>query len=353
MATPTGRKSDGRARRAAVAPAVGWGVAVWAACGLTMALGRAAFGLEVALAIHLAAAPAISAAATVLCWNHRRHPGPLGTATLLLGVPAALDALVVAPLLEGGFAMFASPVGTWIPLALIFAASLATGRLLARPPERRAFLGWMATPAESLEPLPGDASLAVEHASTHAIGIAAPPRAVWPWLAQMGCGRAGWYSHDRLDNGGRRSAEEILPALQSVAAGDRWPASPDGRVFFEVLELDPGRHLVLGFHMATGPTRSLRWSEPSPPVHQRATWTFVLRAAGEGRSRLLVRGRGTSRPAWRWLPWTGLFWLGHVVMQRRQLLGIRRRAERAAARGAPGTAIPPAPRAADRPRAPP
>ncbi len=226
--------------------------------------------------------------------------------------------------------MFASPVGTWIPLALIFLASLATGRLLARPPERRAFLGWMATPAERLEPLPGDGWLAVEDDATHAIGIAAPPEEVWPWLAQMGYGRAGWYSHDRLDNWGRRSAEEIHPEWQSVAVGERWPSSPDGRTFFEVLELDPARHLILGFHMATGPMRSLPWSEPSPPVHQRATWAFALRGAGEGRSRLLVRGRGTSRPAWRWLPWKGFFWLAYLVMQRRQLLGIRRRSERAA-----------------------
>jgi len=86
--------------------------------------------------------------------------------------------------------------------------------------------------------------------------------------------------------------------------------------------------------MASRPMRSLHWSEPSPPVHQRSTWTFALRPAGEGRTRLLVRGRGTSRPPWRWLPWKGFFWLAHLVMQRRQLLGIRRRAERASARGA-------------------
>ena len=38
-----------------------------------------------------------------------------------------------------------------------------------------------------------------------AISIDAPPGTVWPWLAQNGRG-AGWYSWERLDNGGRASA---------------------------------------------------------------------------------------------------------------------------------------------------
>ena len=41
---------------------------------------------------------------------------------------------------------------------------------------------------------------------THAITIDAPPEAVWPWLVQLGSGRAGWYAYDHIDNGGRPSA---------------------------------------------------------------------------------------------------------------------------------------------------
>ena len=40
--------------------------------------------------------------------------------------------------------------------------------------------------------------------STHAITIDAPLEQVWPWVAQMGAGRAGWYSWDAIDNGGTR-----------------------------------------------------------------------------------------------------------------------------------------------------
>ena len=69
-------------------------------------------------------------------------------------------------------------------------------------------------------------------ASTMAATIAAPPEQVWPWLVQMGWDRAGWYSWDRLDNGGRPSVREVHPEWQSLSVGDhlmglvaRWPNS--------------------------------------------------------------------------------------------------------------------------------
>jgi Acyl-CoA dehydrogenase, C-terminal domain len=54
--------------------------------------------------------------------------------------------------------------------------------------------------------------------STMAVTIEAPPASVWPWLVQMGYDRAGWYSRDRLDNGGRPSArgERGVPAEQML-----------------------------------------------------------------------------------------------------------------------------------------
>jgi proline iminopeptidase len=266
--------------------------------------------------------------ATLFLWSHPRHPGVLGTAAVLAGGAALLDAIVVAPFLERSYAMFASLAGTWLPLALIFGASAATGALLSRPPALRRILAWMATAEEQVEPLPGDDLLPGEPGSTHAITVAAPPDAVWPWLAQMGYGRAGWYSHDHLDHGGRPSAEDIPPDLQAIRRGDLLPSTADGRTAFEVLDLREGAHLVLGFHMAR-PFRSVRWAEPSTRISQRATWAFALRPAGPGSTRLLVRARGRSRPAWLWAPWDAFFRLAHLPMQRKQLLGIRRRAERA------------------------
>jgi proline iminopeptidase len=318
-----------RLQRSAVAvgTTVRWAIACWMACGATFGLARSALGVDAAIWIHLVAAPVIGAVATFLLWDDPRHPGIVGTAATIAGTAALLDAIVVAPFLEQSYAMFGSLAGTWIPLLFIFAASAATATLLARPAGRSRFLAWTATREEQLERLPGDELLDASSPATHAITVAAPPAEVWPWLVQMGYGRAGWYSHDRLDNGGQASAATILPDLQPIAVGDLIPSSKGGRTFFEVMDVRPACHLVLGFHLAW-PMRDLRWSEPSTRVSQRATWAFALRPSGDGGTRLLVRARGRSRPAWLWLPWDAFFHLAHLPMQRKQLLGIRRRAER-------------------------
>jgi hypothetical protein len=319
--------------RVAVGPAIRWALVGWAACGIVFALGRVLFGVDAAVVIHLLAAPAIGATVTLLLWSHPRHPGILATAATLTGGATLLDAILVAPFFEQGFVMFGSPAGTWIPLGLIFTASAATAALLARPAGRRDLLGWVATPEEQVESLPGDDLLPLAPRATHAITIAAPPTAIWPWLAQMGFGRAGWYSHDLLDNAGHPSAEQIRPEWQAIAMGDPIPSSPGGRTYFEVMDLRESAHLVYGFHMVW-PFRSARWAEPSTRFDQRAIWGFVLRPDGPQATRLLARSGGVSRPAWLWAPSTAFFWLAHIVMQRKQLLEIRRRVEQAA-RGVP------------------
>ncbi|MGA2329726.1 MAG: hypothetical protein ABSH05_26025 [Bryobacteraceae bacterium] len=314
-------------RKPAVGAAACWALAGWAACGLTLGVCRAVWGFPAALWLHLAAAPIIFFVVTVFYWNHPRHPGPAPTAALFLAMVFGLDLLIVAPFFERGFGMFASAMGTWIPFGLIFLGSLAAGMLLSTAPARRPVLRWMPTQSELWATLPGDACLDVEEGSTHAISIAAEPDRIWPWLVQMGYGRGGWYSHDWLDNWGRRSATKILPEYREIKPGDMLPTTPNGRFGFEVLEAEPGRHLVLSSHLATRPMRSIPWNEPSPPAFIRATWTFVLERADGGQTRLLVRARSTSAPAWRWSVWNGFFWAAHVVMQRKQLLNLKRRAQ--------------------------
>src|SRR5919108_4204972 len=85
-----------------------------------------------------------------------------------------------------------------------------------------------ATREEKAHPLPGDELIPDAIGSlTHAVTIRSGPHEVWPWLVQMGAGtRAGWYSYDVLDNGGRPSATRIVPELQGVTAGMLFPAVP-------------------------------------------------------------------------------------------------------------------------------
>jgi hypothetical protein len=107
---------------------------------------------------------------------------------------------------------------------------------------------WGATDEEVAGTFPGKELIPDgKRAATMAITIEAPPAKVGPWLVQMGWGRAGWYSWDRLDNGGRPSAHELHPEWQELSVGDYLSAwSPGGPMdAWEVAALEPDRFLGL------------------------------------------------------------------------------------------------------------
>src|SRR5688500_10832281 len=169
-----------------------------------------------------------------------------------------------------------------------------------------------ATAREHLLALPGDEM--IRHAAgslTHAITVHCNRRELWPWLIQMGADRAGWYSYDALDNGGRRSAERILPALQSPSVGAVFPALPGRRDGFVLLENEPTHWLVLG------------WPEPDGSLT--VTWSFMLVDVDANTTRLIVRARARDDYRFHGLPKALGLWLAsivHFVMERKQLLEI-------------------------------
>lgn len=99
---------------------------------------------------------------------------------------------------------------------------------------------------------------------TDGITIAGTPQAIWPWLLQMGCGRAGFYAIDALDNGGVRSARELHPELLALDVGQVLPATPQGDDGFEVLRIDAPRTLILGGLYDPDNARQLRFSAARP-----------------------------------------------------------------------------------------
>jgi hypothetical protein len=165
------------------------------------------------------------------------------------------------------------------------AAFVTTGVLLV--------LAWMwycghsvlAEPSEQAIRLPGDELIPAAIGSvTHAITIERSPRDVWPWLAQMGSGRAGWYAYDFIDNGEHPSAQSILPEYQNVVVGTVFPALPGAKDVFLVARCEAPNALVLTWRSSGGAYL--------------ATWSFVLEEPQPGRTRLIVRGRagpGTRR----------------------------------------------------------
>jgi hypothetical protein len=201
----------------------------------------------------------------------------------------------------------------------------------------------IATTHEKRRPLPVDAIIPEPiFTSTHAITIDAPPEQVWPWIAQMGADRAGWYSWDAIDNGGRPSATSMMPAFQTVVSGDVMPAVPGAKDAFVVAAVDPPRDLVL--------------TVPDGRGGHAVGWEHVLEPMPGGRTRLIVRGRASSR----WLALAratppsghrrifveraygvlaalprplliGFARLGHRIMEARHLRGIQRRSTAASA----------------------
>jgi hypothetical protein len=156
---------------------------------------------------------------------------------------------------------------------------------------------------------------------THATVIEAPPDRVWPWLVQMGCRRAGWYSFDWLDNGRVPSAEQIVPELQTLSVGDTLPARPVGEDGFRVLQLEPARALVLG-SPSPAPGGSVTGS-----TGWRTTWAFLLEPIGDEATQLTVRVRADFEPGLRMGLLAPVIAAAHEVMERRQLRNLRRRAE--------------------------
>lgn len=195
------------------------------------------------------------------------------------------------------------------------------------------------TTAERQMSIPGDDIVSNPVVVTnHAITIDAAPELVWPWLVQMGWGRAGWYTArwvDRLlfpNNG--PAAEEILPQWQDLKVGDFVPdGAPETKTGFIVEQLIPNRALILHStsHLPAG------WRDQESAVLD-WSWAFHLMPINEGRqTRYLFRSRWTTSPWW----FTVGGWLVIVpadfVMSRDHLHGIKERAEHLA-RAAAGTA---------------
>ncbi|WP_035844201.1 hypothetical protein [Kitasatospora azatica] len=215
------------------------------------------------------------------------------------------------------------------------AAALAGYRVFVRP----RLLTWGATDDEAARRFPGDELIpAAGSSSTMATTLPAPPEEVWPWLVQMGCNRAGWYSWNRLDNGGRPSADRIVPKWQQLEVGQRLDSVPSGRSWFTVALLVPGRTLVLRAQLELPSGRPFEARSGAPPrAFVDSLWGFHLAPVPGGHTRLVVRSRSRSRPRPLTRPLDLLFGEpAHLIMQTRQFRTLRARV------GAPqGTEPPP------------
>jgi hypothetical protein len=182
---------------------------------------------------------------------------------------------------------------------------------LTAPLVRSWHLRWGATPEEAVAAMPGDDLVPAAHfTATRAITIAAPPEHVWPWLVQVGSGRAGFYSYDLLDSLGRPSAEQLLPAWQTIHVGDvaaPLTPHPTSATSFVVAAFRIPEHLV--------------WSKPD------ASWAWTLTRLPGGGTRLVTRVQQRYDRRLATVLAVVLLEFGDFPMMRQMLRGIRRRAE--------------------------
>jgi hypothetical protein len=210
--------------------------------------------------------------------------GSLGILVLLIAVLGLLPGLVVG-------------IGVAALILIVY-------RFAVRPWHQR----WGATDREVERTMPGDEVIPKAKSTTRAITINAAPHEVWPWLVQIGYGRAGWYSYDWIDNDGRPSAERILPVCQNLEVGDQIVMVPG--MGPSVRAMEQNRWLLSG-------------------DEESGTWCLSLHSADDGRTRLVSRWRQD----WPFTPATA-FWIlisdpGAFIMERSMLIGIKRRAEHA------------------------
>jgi hypothetical protein len=210
------------------------------------------------------------------------------------------------------------PVSVVVAVARFIAAALALAAYLRviRPWQLR----WGATDSEVDRAMPGDEVVQEPtFNATRAITVAAPPDAIWPWIVQIGFRRAGWYAYDWIDNPRwptldrirpwQPSAETIIPALQHVAVGDFYPQGPGESSGLWVRAFERNQWML--------------WADKQG----NATWLWLLDPVDSERTRLITRVRLHYVWTSPWILMNLMLDVGDIVMMRKCMLGIKRRAE--------------------------
>lgn len=173
------------------------------------------------------------------------------------------------------------------------AGAVAAYARLGRP----RLLSWGATPREAGRWLSGDEL--VRHARLHATvatTVDAPPADIWPWLAQLGAGRGGWYVDPWAAplvgeaDGAPGGSHKVLAEHQRLRVGDLLAFARGHGV--TAVHIQPERTLVLQADSRLARLATL----PAPARGYTAlTLGFYIFPHSDGRTRLLLR----IRAGWR------------------------------------------------------
>jgi hypothetical protein len=178
----------------------------------------------------------------------------------------------------------------------------------------------------------------------HEIEIEGDPVEVWPWIQQLGYHRAGWYIDTWWDRfiqqyfwplvvpreargSYRPPANRILPEYQNIVEGDIIPDGPEGSAYYEVVEIEENRLLLLHAtthfnYMAPRFVYRTRWAPRGA-----FCWAFVLSQVEPRKSRLVSWWQAQATPTALFKILRPLFARVDTAHQREILRGIKRRVE--------------------------
>ena len=192
---------------------------------------------------------------------------------------------------------------------------------------------WGATGDEIKRDLPGDDLVSNPKGSyIHAITISATAADIWPWLVQIGQGRGGFYSYELLENiiGCKMcSADRIIPELQNLEVGDDIPMHPTMGSPYKVAAIETYRALVLQIRVDTQTGKTFGDTDKVPDRYQNSSWVFFLDERDDGATRLISRSRNDWNQSLGNTLFYGIFGGMSVAMDRKMLLGIKERVEKA------------------------
>jgi len=193
---------------------------------------------------------------------------------------------------------------------LAVVATGVTGAALVYVVYRPWALNWGASREEVARVMPGDLIVSYPtFVATRAVTIDAAPAEIWPWIVQMGFGKAGFYSYDRLDNDGIPSADYIISEYQRLEIGDSVPLTARASMTVTIMELES----------------SMLWEYPDGDIKTVFTWVWGLYPLDARRTRLVTRLRYRPEDVRSWV----MLNLFEIVMMRKCMLGIKHRAETA------------------------
>jgi len=108
------------------------GLLGWALCGAIMFIGMSVLDIKTTLIIHAIGAPLIFFLIGRFYFRRFNDASPFRTAVWFLLIVVFMDFFLVALVINKSLEMFRSPLGTWIPFALIFLSTYLAGLTVHR-----------------------------------------------------------------------------------------------------------------------------------------------------------------------------------------------------------------------------